>query len=175
MTARDARQRHAVRTTQEQTMNDEGGYDLEDLIPGMSASFTKTLSERDIFLFASASGDRNPVHLDDAYASRTRFGGRIAHGMLSASVISAAIAMRLPGPGSIYLSQDLQFRRPVKLGETVCATVTVKEIVANRRRVVLETRCEVNGLIVVEGTAVVMPTTAAARSKEAEHLQGQEV
>ncbi|WP_175747203.1 MaoC family dehydratase [Burkholderia ambifaria] len=156
-------------------MNDEGGYDLEDLIPGMSASFTKTLSERDIFLFASASGDRNPVHLDDAYASRTRFGGRIAHGMLSASVISAAIAMRLPGPGAIYLSQDLQFRRPVKLGETVCATVTVKEIVANRRRVVLETRCEVNGLIVVEGTAVVMPTTAAARSKEAENLQGQVV
>ncbi|MBR8334120.1 MaoC family dehydratase [Burkholderia ambifaria] len=156
-------------------MNDEGGYDLEDLIPGMSASVTKTLSERDIFLFASASGDRNPVHLDDAYASRTRFGGRIAHGMLSASVISAAIAMRLPGPGSIYLSQDLQFRRPVKLGETVCATVTVKEIVANRRRVVLETRCEVNGLIVVEGTAVVMPTTAAARSKEAENLQGQAV
>ncbi|WP_284890929.1 MULTISPECIES: MaoC family dehydratase [Burkholderia] len=156
-------------------MNDEGGYDLEDLIPGMSASFTKTLSERDIFLFASASGDRNPVHLDEAYASRTRFGGRIAHGMLSASVISAAIATRLPGPGSIYLSQDLQFRRPVKLGETVCATVTVKEIVANRRRVVLETRCEVNGLIVVEGTAVVMPTTAAERSKEAENLQGQEV
>ncbi|MFP3504726.1 MaoC family dehydratase [Burkholderia sp. SIMBA_062] len=155
-------------------MNDEGGYDLEDLIPGMSASFTKTLSERDIFLFASASGDRNPVHLDEAYASRTRFGGRIAHGMLSASVISAAIAMRLPGPGSIYLSQDLQFRRPVKLGETVSATVTVKEIVANRRRVVLETRCEVNGLIVVEGTAVVMPTTAAVRSKEAENLQGQE-
>ncbi|WDR98313.1 MaoC family dehydratase [Burkholderia ambifaria] len=156
-------------------MNDEGGYDLEDLIPGMSASFTKTLSERDIFLFASASGDRNPVHLDEAYASRTRFGGRIAHGMLSASVISAAIAMRLPGPGAIYLSQNLQFRRPVKLGETVCATVTVKEIVANRRRVVLETRCEVNGLIVVEGTAVVMPTTAAARSKEAENLQGQVV
>ncbi|EDT43756.1 MaoC family dehydratase [Burkholderia ambifaria] len=156
-------------------MNDEGGYDLEDLIPGMSASFTKTLSERDIFLFASASGDRNPVHLDEAYASRTRFGGRIAHGMLSASVISAAIAMRLPGPGSIYLSQDLQFRRPVKLGETVSATVTVQEIVANRRRVVLETRCEVNGLIVVEGTAVVMPTTAAARSKEAENLQGQEI
>jgi 3-hydroxybutyryl-CoA dehydratase len=83
--------------------------------------------------------------------------------------------MRLPGPGSIYLSQDLQFRRPVKLGETVCATVTVKEIVANRRRVVLETRCEVNGLIVVEGTAVVMPTTAVARSKEAENLQGQAV
>ncbi|AKM05045.1 MULTISPECIES: MaoC family dehydratase [Burkholderia cepacia complex] len=155
-------------------MNDEGGYDLEDLMPGMTAQFLKILSERDVFLFASASGDRNPVHLDDAYAQRTRFGGRIAHGMLSASVISAAIASRLPGPGSIYLSQDLQFRRPVKLGETVCATVTIKEILANRRRVVLDTRCEVNGLVVVEGTAVVMPTTAAERVKEAEKLQGQE-
>ncbi|WP_175978972.1 MaoC family dehydratase [Burkholderia sp. BCC1047] len=156
-------------------MNDEGGYDLEDLIPGMSARFLKTLSERDVFLFASASGDKNPVHLDDAYAKRTRFGGRIAHGMLSASVISAAIATRLPGPGSIYLSQDLQFRRPVKLGETVCATVTVKEILASRRRVVLETCCEVNGLVVVEGTAVVMPTNAAQRRKDAADVQGQEV
>ncbi|MDN7425277.1 (R)-hydratase [Burkholderia sp. AU16741] len=156
-------------------MNDEGGYDLEDLIPGMSARFLKTLSERDVFLFASASGDKNPVHLDDAYAKRTRFGGRIAHGMLSASVISAAIATRLPGPGSIYLSQDLQFRRPVKLGETVCATVTVKEILASRRRVVLETRCEVNGLVVVEGTAVVMPTNTAERRKDAANVQGQEV
>ncbi|HHL4080449.1 MULTISPECIES: MaoC family dehydratase [unclassified Burkholderia] len=156
-------------------MNDEGGYDLEDLIPGMSARFLKTLSERDVFLFASASGDKNPVHLDDAYAKQTRFGGRIAHGMLSASVISAAIATHLPGPGSIYLSQDLQFRRPVKLGETVCATVTVKEILASRRRVVLETCCEVNGLVVVEGTAVVMPTNIAERRKDAANVQGQEV
>ncbi|MBN3853461.1 MULTISPECIES: MaoC family dehydratase [unclassified Paraburkholderia] len=153
-------------------MNDAGGYDLEDLMPGMSARFTKTLSERDVFLFASASGDQNPVHLDEEYAKQTRFGGRIAHGMLSAAVISAAIASRLPGPGSIYLSQDLQFRRPVKLGETVCAIVTVKEIIAGRRRVVLETRCEANGLVVVEGTAVVMPTCAAERRKEAAKLEG---
>ncbi|WP_322051616.1 MaoC family dehydratase [Paraburkholderia bannensis] len=156
-------------------MNDAGGYDLEDLVPGMSARFMKTLSERDVFLFASASGDQNPVHLDEEYAKQTRFGGRIAHGMLSASVISAAIASRLPGPGSIYLSQDLQFRRPVKLGETVCATVTVKEILTARRRVVLETRCEANGLVVVEGTAVVMPTCAAQRMKEAAALAGAEV
>ncbi|MEK2606714.1 MaoC family dehydratase [Burkholderia arboris] len=155
-------------------MNDEGGYDLEDLMPGMTAQFLKILSERDVFLFASASGDRNPVHLDEDYAQRTRFGGRIAHGMLSASVISAAIASRLPGPGSIYLSQDLQFRRPVKLGETVCATVTIKEILGSRRRVVLDTRCEVNGLVVVEGTAVVMPTTVAERAKDTARLQGQE-
>lgn len=155
-------------------MNDEGGYDLEDLMPGMTARFLKTLTERDVFLFASASGDRNPVHLDEDYAQRTRFGSRIAHGMLSASVISAAIAARLPGPGSIYLSQDLQFRRPVKLGETVCATVTIKEVLANRRRVVLETRCEVDGLVVVEGTAVVMPTTVAERTKDTKKLQAQE-
>ncbi|WP_322081074.1 MaoC family dehydratase [Burkholderia sp. BCC1972] len=155
-------------------MNDEGGYDLEDLMPGMNACFSKTLSEHDVLLFASASGDRNPVHLDETYAQQTRFGGRIAHGMLSASVISAAIATHLPGPGSIYLSQDLQFRRPVKLGETVCATVTVKEILASRRRVVLETCCHVNGHVVVEGTAVVMPTNAAARSQEASIARDQE-
>jgi 3-hydroxybutyryl-CoA dehydratase len=156
-------------------MNDAGGYDLEDLVAGMNARFVKTLSERDVFLFASASGDQNPVHLDEEYAKQTRFGERIAHGMLSASVISAAIAARLPGPGSIYLSQDLQFRRPVKLGETVCATVTVKEILASRRRVVLDTRCEVGGLVVVEGTAVVMPTCAAQRQKEAANLEGAEI
>ncbi|CAG9238610.1 (R)-specific enoyl-CoA hydratase [Paraburkholderia tropica] len=152
-------------------MNDAGGFDLEDLMPGMSARFTKTLSERDVFLFASASGDRNPVHLDEEYAKQTQFGGRIAHGMLSASVISAAIASRLPGPGSIYLSQDLKFRRPVKLGETVCATVSVKEILVARRRVVLETHCEVNGFVVVEGTAVVMPSCAADRRKEIEKVE----
>ncbi|VWB17541.1 MaoC family dehydratase [Burkholderia lata] len=155
-------------------MNDEGGYDLEDLMPGMNACFSKTLTEQDVLLFASATGDRNPVHLDETYARQTLFGGRIAHGMLSASVISAAIATHLPGPGSIYLSQDLQFRRPVKLGETVRATVTVKEILANRRRVVLETCCEVNGLVVVEGTAVVMPTNAAARRTEAVNVQDHE-
>ncbi|CAB3764459.1 MaoC family dehydratase [Paraburkholderia humisilvae] len=147
-------------------MNDAGGYDLEDLVVGMSAQFKKTLTERDVFLFAGASGDRNPVHLDEEYAKRTRFGGRIAHGMLSASVISAAIAARLPGPGSIYLSQNLSFRNPVKIGETVCATVTVKEILTGRRRAVLETICEVDGRIVVQGDAVVMPTSIAERLKQ---------
>ncbi|MGU7811720.1 MaoC family dehydratase [Burkholderia sp. AW49-1] len=156
-------------------MNDEGGYDLEDLASGMNARFLKTLSEHDIVAFAHACGDRNPVHLDEAYAQQTRFGGRIAHGMLSASVISAAIATHLPGPGSIYLSQDLKFLRPVKPGDTVCAIVTIREILANRRRVVLDTRCEVNGLVVVEGTALVMPTTAAERAKEAASVQGQAI
>jgi 3-hydroxybutyryl-CoA dehydratase len=147
-------------------MNAVGGYDLEDLMVGMSAQFMKTLTERDIFLFASACGDRNPVHLDEEYAKRTPFGGRIAHGMLSAAVISAALAGRLPGPGSIYISQNLSFRRPVKLGETVCATVTIKEVLTSQRRAVLETVCEVNGKVVVEGDAVVMPTSLVRRMKE---------
>ncbi|MDQ7978136.1 MaoC family dehydratase [Paraburkholderia sp. SARCC-3016] len=156
-------------------MNDAGGYDLEDLVVGMNARFTKTLSERDVFLFAGACGDRNPVHFDEEYAKRTRFGGRIAHGMLSASVISAAIAAHLPGPGSIYLSQNLSFRRPVRIGETVCATVTVKEILTGRRRAVLETRCEVNGLVVVDGDAVVMPTSSAERAQEQSRMQRAEI
>lgn len=136
-------------------MNEAGGYAIEDLTVGLSAQFLKTLSEQDVLLFASASGDHNPVHLDEAYAKQTQFGGRIAHGMLSASIISAAIAMRLPGPGTIYLSQTLNFRRPVKIGETVCATVTVKEILAARGRAVLQTVCEVNGRVVLDGEAVV--------------------
>jgi 3-hydroxybutyryl-CoA dehydratase len=153
-------------------MNDAGGYDLEDLVIGMNASFTKTLTERDVVLFADASGDTNPVHLDEEYAKRTRFGGRIAHGMLSASVISAAIATRLPGPGSIYLSQSLNFRRPVKIGETVRASVTVKEILSGKRRAVLQTICEVDGRVVVEGDAVVLPTSLAERLKEQAAMQG---
>ncbi|WP_017777636.1 MaoC family dehydratase [Paraburkholderia kururiensis] len=153
-------------------MNDAGGYDIEDLLVGMSAQFMKTLTERDVFLFAGASGDRNPVHLDEEYAKRTRFGGRIAHGMLSASVISAAIAARLPGPGSIYLSQNLNFRQPVRIGETVCATVTVKEILASRKRAVLETICEVGGRIVVQGDAVVLATSLSERMKQHAGAQG---
>jgi 3-hydroxybutyryl-CoA dehydratase len=147
-------------------MNAVGGYDLEDLMVGMSARFSKTLTERDIFMFAGACGDRNPVHLDEEYAKRTPFGGRIAHGMLSAAVISAALAGRLPGPGSIYISQNLSFLRPVKLGETVCATVTIKQVLTSQRRAVLETICEVNGKVVVEGDAVVMPTSLARRMRE---------
>ncbi|CAB3738573.1 (R)-specific enoyl-CoA hydratase [Paraburkholderia graminis C4D1M] len=141
-------------------MNETGGYHLEDLTVGLSAQFMKTLSERDVLQFASASGDHNPVHLDEEYARQTQFGERIAHGMLSASIISAAIAMRLPGPGSIYISQTLMFRRPVKIGETVRATVTVKAIHADRGRATLATICEVNGRVVLEGEAVVMPTSS---------------
>ena len=111
-------------------MNDLNGYDIEDLSPGMSASFAKTITEADIVLFASASGDTNAVHINEEFAQQTQFKGRIAHGMLTASVISAAIATKLPGPGTIYLGQNLRFKAPVRPGDTVHATVTVKEVVA---------------------------------------------
>ena len=145
-------------------MNDINGYDLEDLQPGMSASFAKTITEADIVMFSGVSGDNNAVHLDEEFAQTTPFKGRIAHGMLSASVISAAIAGRLPGPGTIYLSQNLRFKAPVRPGDTVRATVTVKEVLTEKRRVVLDTVCTVAGKTVIDGEAVVMPTSRAARA-----------
>ena len=145
-------------------MNELNGYDIEDLQPGMSGTFAKTITEADIVMFAGVSGDNNAVHLDEEFAQTTPFKGRIAHGMLSASVISAAIAGRLPGPGTIYLSQNLRFKAPVRPGDTVRATVTVKEVLTEKRRVVLDTVCTVAGKTVIDGEAVVMPTSRAARA-----------
>ena len=116
-------------------MNELNGYDFEDLKIGDTATFAKTITEADIVLFAGASGDNNAVHLNEEFAQTTPFKGRIAHGMLTASVISAAIAGRLPGPGTIYLNQSLRFLAPVRPGETVHATVTVKELIPEKRRV----------------------------------------
>ncbi|WP_011296096.1 MaoC family dehydratase [Cupriavidus necator] len=141
-------------------MNQLNGYDYEDLEPGMSASFAKTITEADIMLFAAVSGDNNAMHINEEFARSTQFNGRIAHGMLTASVISAAIAGRLPGPGTIYLGQNLRFKAPVKPGDTVHATVTVRELFPERRRVLLNTVCTVNGKVVIEGDAMVMPTSA---------------
>ena len=142
-------------------MNAINGYDYEDLEVGMTASFAKTISEADIVLFAGASGDNNAVHINEDFAQTTPFGGRIAHGMLTASVISAAIAGRLPGAGTIYLGQNLRFKAPVRPGETVQATITVKELMAEKRRVVLGTVCTVGGRVVIDGDALVMPTSRA--------------
>jgi 3-hydroxybutyryl-CoA dehydratase len=139
-------------------MNELDGYDIEDLKEGMSASFAKTISEADIVLFAAASGDNNALHINEEFARTTQFNGRIAHGMLTASVISAAIAGRLPGPGTIYLGQNLRFRAPVRPGDTVHATVTVKLVMSERQRVTLTTVCTVQGRVVIDGEAVVMPT-----------------
>ncbi|MFT3814944.1 MAG: MaoC family dehydratase [Acidovorax sp.] len=145
-------------------MNALNGYDFEDLEEGMCASFAKTITEADIVLFSGVSGDTNAVHLDEEFAQTTPFKGRIAHGMLAASVISAAMAGRLPGPGSVYLGQSLRFKAPVRPGDTVRATVTVKELDAERRRVTLSTVCSVGDRPVIEGEALVMPTSRAARA-----------
>jgi 3-hydroxybutyryl-CoA dehydratase len=98
-------------------MNELNGYDIEDLRPGMHATFSKTITEADIVLFAGVSGDNNAVHVNEEFAATTAFGGRIAHGFLTASVISAAVANRLPGPGTIYMGQQLKFRAPVRPGD----------------------------------------------------------
>ena len=144
-------------------MNQLNGYDVEDLRVGMSASFSKTITEADLVLFAGVSGDNNAMHVNEEFAAATPFGGRIAHGMLTASVISAAIANKMPGPGTIYLGQNLRFRAPVRPGETVHATVTVTEISVDRRRVTLSTVCRVGEKIVIDGDALVMTTTSQSR------------
>ena len=126
---------------------------FEDLELGMSASVSRTVSEVDILMFAGVSGDTNPVHLDQEFAASTMFGGRIAHGMLSAGLISAVFGTRLPGPGSIYLSQTLKFKAPVKIGDTVVARVTVKELKTEKRRAVFSTVCSVGSTVVLDGEA----------------------
>jgi 3-hydroxybutyryl-CoA dehydratase len=132
------------------------GYRLEDLTVGMSATYERTVTEADVVGFADVSGDRNPVHLDEAFARQTRFKGRIAHGMLSASFLSTAIASRLPGPGTIYLTQNLSFRAPVRIGDTVEAKITVVDIIRDRARVMLKTVCRVGDTVVIDGDALVL-------------------
>jgi 3-hydroxybutyryl-CoA dehydratase len=136
-------------------MNALNGHDFEDLKVGMTATFAKTITEADIVLFAGASGDNNAMHINEEFASTTPFKGRIAHGMLSASVISAAIANRLPGPGTVYMKQSLEFRAPVRAGDTVHAKVTVREMVAEKKRVILDTVCTVRDTVVITGQAMV--------------------
>lgn len=142
-------------------MNPQGGYDIQDLQPGMSASVSKTVTETDIILFAGVSTDINPVHLNEDFARDTPFKGRIAHGMLSAGFISAALANKLPGPGTIYLGQTLRFKAPVRAGDTVVATVTVKEVVVEKKRAVLESIVRVGDTVVIEGESTVLCTSAA--------------
>ncbi|MEC7762516.1 MAG: MaoC family dehydratase [Pseudomonadota bacterium] len=129
---------------------------IEDLEIGMSRHLTKEVTDRDIELFAEVSTDRNPVHLDDAYAMDTIFEGRIAHGMLTAGLISAVIGEQLPGHGTIYMGQNLKFLGPVRPGDVVRAEVTVMEIDHGKRRVQLATVCTVDGKPVLKGEATVL-------------------
>ena len=139
-------------------MNQLGGLDVEDIAVGMQASFAKTISEADIVLFAAASGDNNAIHINDEFARSTAFGGRIAHGMLSASVISAAIANKLPGPGTVYMGQNLRFVAPVRPGDTVQATIKVAQVRPDKAVVHLDTVCKVGDMLVITGQAVVKVT-----------------
>jgi 3-hydroxybutyryl-CoA dehydratase len=131
-------------------------YYLDELSPGMEASVSKTVTEKDIQAFADVTGDHNPVHLDEAYAATTMFKTRIAHGMLTAGMFSAAFAMELPGPGCVYVSQTLDFKAPVRIGDLAVAKVKVLEVMQAKRRARFHCACYVGDDLVVEGEAVLM-------------------
>ena len=126
---------------------------FEDLVIGQRASLMRTVMDNDVHLFASVSGDNNPIHVSDSFASRSKFGQRIAHGMFTASLVSAVLGTQLPGPGAIYLSQTIQFLGPVRIGDVVVASVQVVELVAKRRRARLFCECLCDGRTVLEGEA----------------------
>lgn len=135
------------------------GYCFEDLHVGQSATLSKTITEADILMYSAVSLDTNPLHLDEEVASHSRFGGRIAHGMLSAGLISALLGTRLPGPGTIYMRQSLTFKAPVRIGHTVKAIVEITDLNLPRKSVTLRTRCLVKEDVVIDGEAVVMVPT----------------
>ena len=138
------------------TIMERTAYFFEDLQVGMEADIQKKVSEADIVNFADVTGDKNPVHLDAAYAATTIFKERIAHGMLTAGYISAVFGMKLPGPGAIYVSQTLNFRAPVKIDEVVTASVKLVELIEGKRRARFECKCSVGDKVVLEGEAVLM-------------------
>lgn len=137
-------------------MSDLNGYYFEDLKVGMTASFAKTVTEADIVGFAGISGDFNPVHINEEFAKNTMFKGRIAHGMLGAAFISTLFGTKLPGPGCIYISQNLRFKAPVKIGDTVVAKVELTELVPEKKRASFKTICTVGGNVVIDGEASLM-------------------
>lgn len=137
------------------------GRTIEELSAGDAAEFTKTVSESDIYQFAGVTGDLNPAHINETYAAGTFFKTRIAHGMLSAGFISAIFGMQLPGPGTIYLKQELKFLAPVRIGDTVTARVEVLEVMAEKNRIRARTTCtNQDGTMVLDGEAVVSPPKA---------------
>ncbi|MCD8512261.1 MAG: MaoC family dehydratase [Nitrincola sp.] len=137
-------------------MQEIHGYYLEDLEVGMSESYAKTISESDVYLFAGVSGDNNPVHINEEYAQTTMFKKRIVHGMFSAALISTVAGTRLPGPGCIYIDQQIKFKAPVFIGDTAKATITVTEIDEARRRVKARTDVTVGDKVVATGEATFM-------------------
>ena len=134
------------------------GITISEMKVGDSASFTKTVSEHDVYTYAGVSGDFNPAHVNEIEAQKGMFGKRIAHGMLSAGFISTVLGTQLPGPGTIYMGQELRFTKPVFFGDTITATVTVAELIPEKNRAILDTVCtNQNGDVVIKGKATVMP------------------
>ena len=137
------------------------GKSIDRLNVGDTAQFAKTVTETDIYLYAGITGDFNPAHVNEAYAKNTFFKTRIAHGMLTAGFISAIIANQLPGPGTIYLKQDLSFLAPVRIGDTITAQVEIIELNADKNRATLKTTCEnQDGVLVLTGQGLVSPPKA---------------
>jgi 3-hydroxybutyryl-CoA dehydratase len=126
---------------------------FEDLSVGLTETLRKTIDSADVVGFAEVTGDRNPIHLSEHFAAKTPFGTRIAHGLYTASLISAVLGTRLPGPGAVYISQTLNFRAPVKIGDTVEVTVTVAELMPDKRRARLTCTCNVGDEVVLDGEA----------------------
>lgn len=135
---------------------------LEDMEPGLTRSFTRVVGDEDIERFGALSGDRNPIHFDDDYAAGTRFKGRIAHGMLSAALLSTLFGMHLPGIGAVYLSQTLKFRAPVRPGDTLAISGTVREVDRERCRIAVDCSCRVGETVVVEGEAQILVPSRTA-------------
>lgn len=134
------------------------GITISEMKLGDSASFTKTVSEHDVYTYAGVSGDFNPAHVNEVEAQKGMFGKRIAHGMLSAGFISTVLGTQLPGHGTIYMGQELRFTKPVFFGDTITATVTVAELIPEKNRAILDTVCtNQNGEVVIKGKATVMP------------------
>jgi 3-hydroxybutyryl-CoA dehydratase len=137
---------------------------FEDLSVGMAEQLSKTVAASDVVGFAEVTGDRNPVHLSEHFAAKTTFRTRVAHGLYTASLISAVLGTRLPGPGAIYVSQTLNFRAPVKIGDTVEVHVVVAELMPQKHRARLDCTCTVQGEIVLDGQALVKVPSRVKRS-----------
>lgn len=131
------------------------GKTVNDIKVGDAEEFTKTVSETDVYNFAGVTGDFNPAHIDEEYAKGTFFKKRIAHGMLSAGFISKVLGTQLPGPGAVYMKQDLKFLAPVYIGDTITARCEVTEVITEKNRIVLKTTCvNQSGTVVIDGAAV---------------------
>ncbi len=140
----------------EQLYEELTGHHFEDLEVGMSAAYAKTITEADIHAFAGVSGDTNPVHLAESYAEDTMFKGRIAHGLISAGLLSAVFGTRLPGPGAVWVRQNLHFKAPVKPGDTVVARVEITELRPEKNRAIFKTECWNGDTLVIDGEAELM-------------------